>query len=343
MVSSTITRVYLMTWNFVFNRRYLALIYCLLNFFINLSFANEPAEAILFSPADAIHANWVFSGIVANENGENYDYFFQMQRDDHVFHVTVALFDSETKRPIFTEDKTATIDEPNTYNWQVGQAFLRFNSINASWIFGVKQENKTGFNFKVDMLRQVGQGPVVENLRQGIEFIVSQTGQLNGHIKINVESSEQFVTAKNAWFRQIASTAYQTTLLTKNVSRPEKVHQLQGVLCRFDDGSGFYSMNMFETDVERGAVAGGFDASGLPMSISQFIHVNQESNGPWHIRVTSPSLHLILTDSIKQNAVIAGFVSENNKQGFCMLSKDNITEQSQFASVSTAPSEHPTV
>ncbi|MDA9272001.1 hypothetical protein N9Q05_01280 [bacterium] len=289
-------------------------------------YAVEPVEPTIFSPADATHVNWVFSGIVANEAGENYDYLFQMQRDGHVFHVIVALFDAQNKSPLIQVDDVATIDDPSTYNWHVGHAFMQFNPINASWIFGVKDQDKKGFNFKVDMLRQTDQGPIAQNLRQEIEFVVSQTGQLNGHIQTGIEGKEQFVTAKNAWFRQIASTAKQSAVLSKELETADKVHQLQGVLCRFDDGSGFYSMNMFETDAQQGAVAGWFDAMGAPSAMSQFINVKQDIDGPWHIRIASPSIHLILTDSIKQNAVVAGFVAEKDKQGFCMLSEDAIGE-----------------
>lgn len=280
-------------------------------------YAAEPIIPSGFFPAESTHANWAFSGVVASESGENYGYLFQMQRDDNQFHVIVALFDAQTKEVLFRDDSHAIVAEPNSYNWHVGHSFLQFNPINASWIFGFKDQNKKGFNFKVDMLKQSEHDQTKQNLRQGVEFVVRQTGPLNGHVQAGKESTEQFVTAKGAWFRQIWLTNHQ-----------DKSHELSGVLCHFNDGSGFYSMNMPESDAMRGAIAGWIDAQGMPLVMSQFINVKQTPDGgPWHIRITSPNLHFILTDSLRQDTVVAGFVDEKDKQGFCMLSKDEIGEQ----------------
>lgn len=266
-----------------------------------------------FSPPQSTEANWVFSGMAANENGERYAYFFQMQRHENAFHAVSALFDAESKVLLAVDDGEALIPDPERYNWHVGRSFLRFNAINNSWVFGMKTPDKRGFNFKVDMLNQPKNGPVAQNLRDGVAFITSQTGQLNGHIQVGAVSDEQFVTSKHAWFRQIWLTDHQ-----------DKPHQLSSVLCRFEDGSGFYSMKMPEPDATRGASAGWFDAEGASVAMSQFIRVNEAEDGAWHIRIASPAMHLVLSDSVKQRAVVAGFVSEKDKQGFCMLSEDAV-------------------
>lgn len=264
-----------------------------------------------FLPTDAAHANWVFSGLVTNESGDNYGYFFQIQRAGTQFNTLAALFDAQTKKVIVIDESQATITDPATQNWHVGHAFLRFNPINDSWIFGLQTQDKKGFNFKVDMLKEPENNPVAQNLRPGVELLVSQTSRLNGHIQIGDESKEQFVTAKNAWFRQISLT-----------EPPSKGHPFTGVLCRFNDGSGFYSVNMIEPDALRGAIAGWQDGQGISGMMSQFINITQAPEGPWHIRLASPSLHLILSDFIKQDPVVAaGFVADATSPGFCMLSK----------------------
>ncbi len=276
----------------------------------------EPVEQTGFLPAVSTHANWVFSGVVTNEGGEHYAYFFKMQRHENTFHVNAALFDAQSKALVMQDAADAIIPDPERYSWRVGHSFLRYNAINDSWIFGLKTQDKKGFNFKVDMLNQPENNPIAQNLREGIEFIVSQTGQLNGHVQTDAASDAQFVTAKNTWFRQIWLTNAQT-----------KSHQLSNVLCRFNDGSGFYSMNMLEPDAMRGAVAGWFDAQGASSAMSQFINVKEAPEGNWHIRIASPSLHFILSDSVKQRSVVAGFVAEKDKQGFCMLSADAMGEE----------------
>ncbi len=272
---------------------------------------DDKIEVPEFIPASAAHANWIFSGVVTNENEENYGYFFQMQRDDEKFHAIAALFDAQSKRIILLDEGYAAIDNPTAYNWQVGRAFLRFNTINNSWIFGLKTKDKKGFNFKVDMLNQTESKPVTQDLRPGVELIVSQTSHLNGHVQIGEDAKEQFVTAKNAWFRQV--------WLSEN---QEKTHPFSGVLCRFNDGSGFYSVNIREADALRGAVTGSCDSQGMSTVISQFINVDETKDGAWHIRIASPKHHLVLSDVTKQNSVVAGFVTEGDKTGFCMLSKD---------------------
>ncbi len=274
-------------------------------------YAAEDVVEDNFLPTDANHASWVFSGVVSNEAGDNYGYFFQMQRDDAKLHAVTALFDGQTKKVIFLEESEAVAEDPMPYNWHAGRAFMRFNPINDSWVFGLQHKDKKGFNFKVDMLKQTENIPLTQNLRPGVELFVNQMSNLNGHIQVGDETEEQFVTAKNAWFRQV-------WLSTEQV----KSHPLKGVLCRFNDGSGFYSMSMVESDALRGAIAGWCDGQGVPAGMSQFINVKQDLNGPWHIRVTSPSVHLVLSDYIKQNSVVAGFVAEGKRPGFCMLSNE---------------------
>jgi hypothetical protein len=265
-------------------------------------------------PTIAAHANWVFSGVVNNENGESYGYFFQMQRDQDKFHAVTALFDAQSKKVLLFDDSSATLTNVDAYNWKVGDSFLRFNPINDSWVFGMKKSDKKGFNFKVDMLSQNDNKPAVQNLRSGVELMVGQTGHLNGHIR-SVENQEQFVTAKNAWYRQV--------WLTENQENP---HPFSGVLCRFNDGSGFYSVNLREADALRGAITGACNEQGSATPISQFIKVAEDKTGIWHIRVPSPYSHWVLMDSLKQNSVVSGLISQKEKFGFCVLSDDKLGE-----------------
>ena len=280
------------------------------------SVAAEPEERpIGFLPTEALHANWAFSGVVTTETGENYGYFFQMKRDGSHFHAIAALVDGQTKSLVLFEESEALLHDIEAYNWHVGRAFLRFNPINDSWIFGLQHHDRKGFNFKVDMLKQADNRPSIQDLRQGVELLVSQTSHLNGHIELGDVTKEQFVTAKNAWFRQVWLSSEQA-----------KMYPFTGVLCRFNDGSGFYSMNMNEADAIQGALAGFRDEQGISSMMSQFVNVNQEKEkGSWHIRIASPNLHLVLSDIIQKDGVVAaGFVNEGKVPGFCMVSKEEI-------------------
>ena len=273
-------------------------------------FAAEEPPALL--PPVPLQASWVFSGMVSNENGETYGYFFQMKRDHDQFHATVALLDAERKQVALLEESDAIITAPIPYNWHVGRAFLRFNPINDSWIFGLKTMDKKGFNFKVDLLKQDLPTPHAQALRLGVELLMNQTHHLNGHLQLGRGSEEQFVTSKNAWFRQVWLSAPQ-----------DKSHAFSGILCRFMNGSGFYSVKMAEPDALRGAVAGWSDQQGVATVMSQFIRVkHDQQDGPWHIRIASPNLHLVMSPVVKQPTIAAGFVAEGRMPGFCMLSDE---------------------
>lgn len=265
----------------------------------------------------AKQTDWVFSGMVNNENGESYHYFFQLKRDNQTFHATAALIDAQTNALVIYEESKAHIEQPENSHWQVGRTFLRFNAINNSWIFGVKNKDKKGFNFKVDMMGQAANASSKQqDLRAGIEFLVNQTGRLNGHLQTGKDSKEQFVTAKNAWFRQMWA------------SKPQDFsHPVTAILCEFNDGGGFYSVNLRESDALKGAVAGWRDGQGMPLPMSQFVTAKAEDKeGLWRIQIPSPKMTLTFNDllhQIKNNDLVAG-IFKGQKSGFCAISLHDI-------------------
>ncbi len=285
----------------------LGFLFLMLN--INCGYTDSPH----FLPTGSAEASWVFSGVVGNEHDEQYGYFFQMERRGHLFHTQAALFDVQTKALILQDESQTELTNPAANHWHVGHAFLQFNPINDSWVFGFKQANKAGFNFKVDMLEPSEALPVGQGVRPGIDVLVSQAHALNGHIYIPDEAKEEFVTAKHAWFRQIEMTAAQ----------PNK-HALKGVLCRFNDDSGFYSVNLPEADAIRGAMTGRFDAKGLAAPMSQFIHVEARTDGKRSIRVPSPQQQITMSSFLKQASMISGIAEVGDRTGFCVLSEDSI-------------------
>ncbi|MCP0914222.1 MULTISPECIES: hypothetical protein [Legionella] len=296
------------------------LLLCLALFFAGSLFAEEATEANIFLPSAAKHVNWVFSGIVTNERDEQYGYIFQMQRENDKFHAMAALLDAQSKKVILFDESEAIIPEPKANNWQVGNEFMSFNPINDSWIFGFKTKDKKGFNFKVDMLDALEHKPIVQNLRPGMRLLISQTSRLNGHLQVETgegkNTGEQFVTAKNAWFRQVWLN-----------EEEDKNHLFSGVLCQFNDNSGFYSVNIEEEDAQQGAVTGLCNAQGKSLSMSQFIDVKRGEDGLWHIKISSPKHHLSVPEEINNKTVIAGFITEDKQPGFCVLSQNELGKE----------------
>lgn len=268
------------------------------------------------SALNALEAYWVFSGMVSTENGDHYNYYFQMQRKDRHFHAVATLIDSQSKKILLFEEQDATLEQVPASKWQVGKTFMQFNPINNSWVFGVKTKRRGGFNFKVDMLGQALTMPLSQDLRPGVELLINQTGRLNGHLQTGEQpATDQFVTAARAWFKQIWVAQSQASL-----------HPLTGVLCQFNEGSGFFALNLQEPDALRGAIAGWRDAQGLAMPISQFVSI-KENEGLWSISIASPKIHLslqkALTRGSEKHQLIAG-LTEGEMPGFCTITKDEI-------------------
>ena len=258
-------------------------------------------------------ATWAFSGMVVNEHGDHYGYLFEMQRVQQALQVTAALFDAQTHQVLLREEAHETIatQDVSTVNWHVGNAFLHFNPINETWIFGVKTKEKKGFNFKVDTLKAPEQFAKPIHLRSDMQMMVMQTKTLNGHIQMGPEP-EQFVTANSTWLRHIWFS-----------KTPEKISSLEGVLCQFEDGSGFYSTHLLQ-DAEAmcGATAGAMNAQGESQEMSQFISIQPSpQRGIWAIRSLSPKLNLLVENLLNTDKAlrVAGFVAEKEQSGFCLL------------------------
>ncbi|KTD16659.1 hypothetical protein [Legionella jordanis] len=289
--------------------------------------ANEPPSLELESKKvslDALQGDWVFSGIVSNESGELYNYYFQIHRNNQQFHAVATLLNYQSKSIVIFDESNATIEKPDPNNWHVGHAFLQFNPINNSWIFGVKTKDKKGFNFKADMLSTSEHHANAQDLRSGVELLVNQTGRLNGHIQTGT-GADEFVTGQKAWFRQIWISKQQDSL-----------HPFTSVLCEFNDGSGFYAVHLQETDALRGATAGWRDPQGVPLSMSQFVTVKEAKEGLWNINIASPKVELVLENAlakeVAKSQLIVG-VTSHLWPGFCSISTAEIGQ-------STAITEH---
>lgn len=269
-------------------------------------------QELVAIPLAATHASWVFSGAVTAETGETYDYFFQVKRHANHIQALVSLIDAQNKAVIFMEDRSSDLTaDSSPDNWSIGPVFIRYNTINSSWVMGLDKGNQVGFNFKVDMLNQSTHDAVAQHFRKDVQVVVAQTGQVNGSVQLKEDVPAQFVTGKNAWFRQVVLTdAY-----------PQS-SELQGLLCRFDDGSRLYAMKLIESDVVRGTFSGLYNPEGMALAVSQFIRVDHADTGAWQVKVPYPKLQFEFADALQHQSVALGFMTNKDKQGFCVMSKD---------------------
>lgn len=285
-----------------------------------MTFAVEPVESPPIQTIlslQAPQADWTFAGTVSNESGERYHYFFQLKRNATQYQGIATVIDGQSKTVLVHETGNALIEHAELSNWRVGNLFLRFNPINRSWVFGVTGKGKKGFNFKVDMLEHSDtQLAKKQNLRDGIDLLISQTGRLNGHLQVDEAGKEEFITAKKAWFRQIW------------VSKPQNAqHPLTALLCEFNDGKAVYSVTIPEKDAIRGSIAGWRDEKGTPVAMSQFVTVGEEKDNIWQINISSPKASLSFTDLLGKyndsHGLVMGVI-DGSFPGFCAINKDDI-------------------
>lgn len=288
-------------------------------FFVSTGlFATEIAEVKPeIKPVDPTIGSWSFSGMVNNESGDKYGYFFEMQRQGNEFHAKAALIDGQTNQLVFFYEGNEKIEQAASLDWHVGRSFIRFNPINDSWIFGVKGEDKKGFNFKVDMLKQSHHGNETLVLRPGVKLQALQTSQLNGHVQ--VDDKEQFVTGNKAWFGRLVLSTDQ-----------KDSHDISTTFCRLSDDNGFYSANLKEKDATSAAVAGWLDPTGNKVKMSQFVSIKSLANDQCVLNVGLPKLTLKLLNTLKTDSSalhsIAGF-SKENKGAFCFVTEQSFKEQ----------------
>lgn len=281
--------------------------------------AAEAAEIEkVISPVDTLVGSWMFSGTVTNESGDRYGYFFQMQRQGSDFHAKTALIDAQTNKLILFYEGDEKIEKPSSLDWHVGRSFIRYNPINDSWIFGLKLEDKKGFNFKVDMLKQANTENETMVLRPGVELQALQTSRLNGNVQTESDKQEQFVTGNKAWFGKLWFSKDQ-----------KSAHDISTTFCRLANDNGFYSANLKEPDATAAAVAGWRDATGGKVRMSQFVSIKSLENNECMLHVGLPKLNLKLLNTLKNESKsplwVAGF-SKNNPAGFCYVAEQSFTD-----------------
>lgn len=259
--------------------------------------------------------SWTFSGMVKNESGEKYGYFFEIQREGLDFYAKAALIDGQTNKLVFFYEDKEKIYQPTDFDWHVGYSFIRYNPINDSWVFGVKETDKKGFNFKVDMLKQANNDNETLDLRPGIKLQAVQTSQLNGHMRI--DDKEEFVTGNKAWFGKLV------------LGNDQKdVHKISTTYCRLNDDNGFYSANLKEKNAINATVAGWLDPLGNKVRMSQFVSVKSLDKDLCMLKVSYPKLNLKLMNTLKdanQLNSIAGF-SKQSKDAFCVVMQQSFNQ-----------------
>lgn len=260
--------------------------------------------------------NWVFSGMLTSENDDHYGYYFEVQRHDEQVYILSALIHLEDQALVFVEESEAKLSEQDSLNWQIGHSYFGLNQTTHRLSLGVSTAQEKGFGFRIDALNEEKADVKPQSLRNGLALNVFELGRIAGHIYLG-SGKEEFVTAKQSWFRQIN---------TNKLAQGNKSHDLTNVLCQFEDGSSFYAIHLPEHDALSGFIAAGKDAKGQNVKMSQFVKITELPH-EWDLAISLPAKHVHFADLLEKHhkiGDIAAGVVDGERFGFCTAGKKRV-------------------
>jgi hypothetical protein len=270
-------------------------------------------DSFLHPGADS--ESWTFSGIVFDESNARYGYSFLVLRQGDLFKVIsqVVLMSNGEELFHYLSEKEIKNHEQQGVNLKINDAFLRYNEVSDSWVFGVNQ--KQGFNFRVEANQKYDYR--TEHV-PGVSFYSLQGMRING--QLSLKDKNVFVVAKNAWlshqWRDSLSSSY-------NIKR---------LYCRFGEDKGLLleQINRGDDRLFDGATL--LEASGKQDSVSQFVQLSKLKESKWEVHVISPKLDLIVESVTPLDlespygtlTLYAGIIQKapSITGGFCILTED---------------------
>lgn len=272
---------------------------------------NETIPKKIVSIFNAPYADLAFSGMLNDEHGEAYEYFLSIERIDNQYLAEAILTHRETKKLLLHERSEGTFEKLDSFQWQMGNIFLKYNPINNSWTFGSHSKNKGGFNLRADMLGLTPTNNKTYELRKDLYFELNETGPLNGNLEHPEHPNTLFVTGKWAWFQQIFG--------------ENPLHSpVTAVFCNFKEGQAIYSVSLPVADALQGSIAEYRSKEGKMLPISQFIQIGGDTIR--EIDITSPKIHIAFDNLLNKTPHIAAGFTTGNLPGFCMIRKPKVVD-----------------
>lgn len=261
--------------------------------------------------------SWYITGFVENEKGDHFGYYFAVLRQDEHFFVFANVMNLKTGKLILS-DKDETdipIGQRLGINLKIKDAFLRYNDINDSWVFGL--DKKSGFNLRLESLAH---NDYHINHLEGVAFYSLQSKRVNG--QLTIDGKTDFMTAKNAWLTHEWSEA------------PNQSLTIQRLMCRLYDGRGLMLMRGYKEKKVAFDLALLIEANGTNAPVSQFSVVSQANPSLWEISLLSPKIKFNIETPAPQIMKIENETAQfysglvrtlNNKvDGYCLISKDEM-------------------
>lgn len=296
---------------------------CFLSLFF--SFSLKAQELIEFPKDHGNHAQqskdaWMFTGEVETEEGKKYAYMYLLKRHGNIWVVFTNIVDLEKQKEVlrYKEKKMKSVvsSSHELMQWKVGKAFMKYNAISDSWLFGLLDE-KNGFNFRLKGVRTYvlnGNDGYLMHEKKTQHFEASYSAQsmnINGHLTLDGKSN--FVTGKNSWFEHrwgMLSSRHQTSKYAL-------------ITCRFNDNTGlmlyewFGSKDFWPGRLKTGTYQNALDKKVL---VSNFWLTKSPKTNQWYISIPALKINISAKgDSIPEYDVIQ--VKKSNKEGYCFVSE----------------------
>ncbi|MCC5791594.1 MAG: hypothetical protein JJT82_03165 [Legionellaceae bacterium] len=279
----------------------------------------------------AVFQSWTFVGKARNEADELYYYYFQLQQQGQWTTVQALLLKDRSPSYLHYYHSEETTQAQHEHSFRVGKTFMRFNPISNSWIFGLKTSEEQSFNFRVELLQQSDMTQKKKSLAKDIDLIMLAPKQMNGHVRFDDHKKEEFVTARENWYRHIRREGQSNT-------NP----LIEGVFCFFDDQSRLYALSVPLERAQSASEVVWLNAKGAPINVSQFIQLKERGEDSLILSLAVPArrftLSHLLTGSENQPDLKAGFIERKNKRaGFCFIDTVGLTPQPGVIPLSPTP------
>jgi hypothetical protein len=282
-------------------------------FFITLAFSSNICMAddnshdvFRLTQLNTAQDMWTITGLLQNEQDESYGFTFNIQHNGSAYHVFAAIMDINQKKELWHQEENGVLSTSDQPLEKLGHFFWKYSNINSSLIIGYDDTKQQVFNLKLDLLEPT---VVTKNAKLTPDIKIQQywSGQINGHIHIN--DKEQFVTSREMWLQQIWQ--------NQSASHPKAFQEL---MCKFQDGSSLFALQIPEKNALKANIAGHFNAQGDKQTISQFINLypSREKNYDVILNESKNILHLQSLYQSKNFQALFGYIPHATTHGFCL-------------------------
>lgn len=299
-------------------------------FLLSMIFTTCLAEKTIIFPADhdnhptMQHEIWMFSGETETDDNKTYAYVFTLKRDFKEWYVFINIVDLATHKAVLhNEFEQLQTDEDKIIKdnrYQIGKAFMQYNAISDSWLFGLSGQ-KNSFNFRVKGVRHYvlngTQGYLDANKKNDHAQASYSAQSMNMNGQLTLDSQSRFVSGKNTWFehrwREFSEQNTQKYAL---------------ITCRFSDNTGlmlyewFGKKDLWPTRIKTGTYQDALDHKTI---VTNFSLAKSAKMNAWFVSV--PALNMSLKMPIDADLSFYEVVrvqdthTKKPKKGYCFVNQ----------------------